>query len=135
MSNKLLFGLPNPTLDSEAVSLGCLKTHVYGTLFNTLLWEYFINHSKCTYRIDCAIIQLEVTIDQSTRKISTLYDQTLNGNNAIQGTTAQQPVLCTLIQKVNLRYHMIFDNTQRLVSDIDLNPAAGKPDRVNNFVV
>ena len=56
MSNKLLFGLPNPTLDSEAVSLGYLKTHVFGTLFNTLLWEYFINHSKCTYRIDRAII-------------------------------------------------------------------------------
>ena len=68
----------------------------------------------------------EASYDSSTRKISKLYDQTLFEKHASQTTTANQPTLCSRSAKINNRYYLQFNGTQRMISDINLNPQAGE---------
>ena len=74
-------------------------------------------------------------MDSSTRKISKLYDQSLYENHAEQTTTANQPDLCSPAFRINNRYYLNFNGSQRMISNIDLNVAAGGQDIVNIFIV
>ena len=130
----MLFGLPIPFTDSEAVSLAYLKSHVYNQLCETLLWEYYTRYGTALYRLDRGISS-EVVIDSATRKVSKLYDQTLSENHAEQTTTAAQPTLSTSANRINNRYYLNFNGSQRMLSNIDLNIAAGSQDIVNIFIV
>ena len=87
------------------------------------------------YRINRAFSS-EVAYNTTTRKVSTLFDQTYHCLNAYTSVIATyQPTLCTKPQRGNLRYCLIFNKSEGIVIDIDVNPASGKPDIVNIFIV
>ena len=121
-------------LDSDAISLSYLRSHIYSNLSETLLWEYYTRYGTALYRLERGI-STEVVIDNTTRKISKLYDQTLYENHAEQTTSANQPTLCTSTTKINNRYYLNFNGSQRMLSNIDLNVASGGQDIVNIFIV
>ena len=79
----------------------------------------------------------ELTFDSSTRKISKLKDNTLYELDANQSATGNQPKLCTKANKINNRYHIEFTSTssERMISQIDLNPGNNQQDIVNIFIV
>lgn len=43
--------------------------------------------------------------------------------------------MCAKNEKFNNRYYLKFNGTQRLISDINLNPVSGEKDIVNIFIV
>ena len=134
MSNNLIFGLPHPLIDTDACTLGFVKSHIYTSLSETLLWEYYTKFGNAIYRIDRGISS-EVVMDSSTRKVSKLYDQTLYENHAEQTTSANQPTLVASTFKLNNRYYLNFNGNQRMLSNINLNVASGGQDIVNIFIV
>ena len=134
LNNNRLFGLTMPLIDSDAISLSYLRSHVYNQLSETLLWEYYTKFGNGIYRIDRGLAS-EVTVDSSTNKVSKLYDQSLYGNNAEQTTTINQPTLCTAATRINNRYYLNFNGSQRMLSNIDLNVSSGSQDIVNIFIV
>ena len=82
MNSNILCGLPSqPFVDSEAVSFGYLKSHVYDNLSETLLWEYYTRYRTALYKLDPSISS-EVIMDSTTRKVSKLFDQTFYENHA-----------------------------------------------------
>ena len=125
MLGNRLFGLPGlPLLESDAVSLGYLRSHVYNSLSETLLWEYYTRYGTSLYKLDRGN-SAEVVMDSTTRKVSKLYDQTLYENYAEQTTSANQPTLSTSANRINNRYYLNFNGSQRMLSNIDLNVARG----------
>ena len=134
MSNNRIFGLPLPLIDTDACTLGFVKSHIYTSLSETLLWEYYTKFGNAIYRIDRGISS-EVVMDSSTRKVSKLYDQSLYENHAEQTTTANQPTLVSSAFKLNNRYYLNFNGSQRMLSNINLNVASGGQDIVNIFIV
>ena len=134
MSNNSVFGLPLPLIDTDACTLGFVKSHVYTSLSETLLWEYYTKFGNAIYRIDRGISS-EVVMDSSTRNVSKLYDQSLYENHAEQTTTANQPTLVASAFKLNNRYYLNFNGSQRMLSNINLNVASGGQDIVNIFIV
>ena len=79
MNNNRLFGLPVALIDSDAIILSYLKSHVYNQLSETLLWEYYTKYGTALYKIDRGSSS-EVVMDSTTRKVSKLYDQSLFEN-------------------------------------------------------
>ena len=73
--------------------------------------------------------------DATTRKVSKVIDQAIQGNDAVQNTTSLQPTFSTKSERINYRYFLKFDGSKRMVSDINLNPASGSKDIVNIFIV
>lgn len=102
-------------------------------LSETLFWESY-QSAECLYKIDRSLSS-EITMDNSTRKVSNLYDQSLKENNSQQTDDAKKPVLCTKAEKINNRYFMKFDGTKRMLSDINLNPTQGVSNIVNIFII
>ena len=89
------------------------------------------------YKIDKSTTT-ELTFDSSSsRKISKLKDNTFYELDANQSTTSHQPKLCTKANKINNRYHIEFTsaNSERMISQIDLNPGTNQQDIVNIFIV
>ena len=134
MSNNCIVGLPHPLVDTDACTLGFVKSHIYTSLSETLLWEYYTKFGNAMYRIDYGISS-EVVMDSSTRKVSKLYDQSLYENHAEQTTTANQPTLVASPFKVNNRYYLNCNGSQRMLSNIKLNVASGGQGIVNIFIV
>ena len=135
MSSNRIFGLPHiPILSTDAVSYGYLITHVFESLSETLLWEYYTRYGTSLYRLDRASTS-ELLYDSTSRKVSKLYDQTLYENHAEQTTTASQPTIVTSANRINNRYFLNFNSSQRMLSNIDLNVATGGQDIVNIFIV
>ena len=76
----------------------------------------------------------EVRMAPNSRAISTLFDQTLSGLNAVQTVSSRRPKLST--GKNAKRYYFTFDgDDDRMISDIDLNPASGQDDIVHVFML
>ena len=74
-------------------------------------------------------------MNSSTRKVSLLYDQTLSENNCMQTNNSLQPTVCTKANKINKRYYLEFNGSQRMISNNYLNPQSGIADIVNIFIV
>lgn len=102
-------------------------------LSETLFWESY-QTAECLYKIDRGLTT-EITMNNSKRKVSNLYDQSLKENNSQQTDDAKKPVLCNKAEKINYRYFLKFDGTKRMLSDINLNPKSGASDIVNIFIV
>ena len=80
----------------------------------------------------------ELTFDSnSSRKISVLKDNTLYELDANQSATGNQPKLCKKANKINNIYHIEFTsaNSERMISQIDLNPGNNQQDILNIFIV
>ena len=116
-----------------AINMECLLNYTYTQLSETLFWEYY-QRATAFYKIDTANSH-EITFDDTTRKVSKLFDQSLSQDNAEQITANLQPILCTKANRVNKRYYLQFNGSQRMISDINLNPASGEEDIVNIFIV
>ena len=111
-----------------------LTNHIQNTFSDLYIDEYFKNYANCMYKIDKG---LELIFDSSTRKISKLKDNTLYELDANQNTVSHQPKLCTKANKINNRYYIEFTsaNSERMISQIDLNPGLQQDDIVNIFIV
>ena len=115
-----------------AINMECLLNYTTLQLSETLFWEYY-QGVTAFYKIDTANSH-EVTFD-STRNVSKLFDQSLSQDHAVQTTYNLQPALSTKTARINKRYYLEFNGNQRMISDINLNPANGEEDIVNVFIV
>ena len=117
---------------SYAINMKCLLNYTYTQLSETLFWEYY-QGATAFYKIDIGNSN-EVTFD-SVRSVSKIFDQSLSQDHAEQTTYNLQPTLCTKSNRVNKRYYLEFNGSQRMISDINLNVASGDEDIVNVFIV
>ena len=115
-----------------AINMECLINYTIISLSETLFWEYY-QQATAFYKIDTANSH-EVTFD-SVRSVSKLFDQSLSGDNAEQTTYNLQPTICTKANRINNRYYLEFNGSQRMISDINLNVQTGQEDIVNVFIV
>ena len=109
------------------------------TLIQTNISEFYVNqylelYAECIYTLNI-LYSHHIVMDASSRKVSKLYDQTLSENNCSQTNTQLQPIVCTKNNKINKRYYLEFNGSQRMISNINLNPKPGDKDIVNIFVV
>ena len=113
-----------------------LTNHIQNTFSDLYIDEYFKNYANCMYKIDKSL-DSELIFDSSTRKISKLKDNTLYELDANQNVVVNQPKLCTKANKINNRYYIEFTsvNSERMISQIDLNPGTNQSDIVNIFIV
>ena len=113
-----------------------LTNHLQNTFSDLYIDEYFKNYANCMYKVDKGS-ETELIFDNTTRKISKLKDNTLYELDANQNTVSHQPKLCTKANKINNRYHIEFTsaNSERMISQIDLNPGTNQQDIVNIFIV
>ena len=82
---------------------------------------YVKQNAECLYSCERELPS-EARFTPSTRAISTLFDQTLSGLNATQSVVARRPKLSTGVD-------------DRMISNIDLNPASGQDDIVHVFIL
>ena len=123
----------NTTNLKYAINMECLLNYTTLQLSETLFWEYY-QQASAFYHFTIGNSN-ELTYDANL-KVSKLFDQSLSQDHAQQSTTNLQPTLCTKANRREKRYFLEFDGSgQRMISNIDLNPAAGEPDIVNVFVV
>ena len=113
-----------------------LTNHIQNTFSDLYIDEYFKNYANCMYKIDKSL-DSELTFDNTTRKISKLKYNTLYELDANQNNVSHQPKLCTKTNKINNRYNIEFSSTdsERMLSQIDLNPGNNQQDIVNIFIV
>ena len=94
---------------------------------------YIKQNAECLYSCERELPS-EARFTPSTRAISTLFDQTLSGLNATQSVVARRPKLST--GKNATRFFFTFDGVDdRMISNINLNPASGKADIVHVFIL
>ena len=115
-----------------AINMECLLNYITTQLSETLFWEYY-QRATAFYKIDTANSH-EVTFD-SVRSVSKLFDQSLSQDHAEQTTYNLQPSLCSKGNRINKRYYLEFNGSQRMISSIDLNVANGEEDIVNIFIL
>ena len=116
-----------------AINMECLLNYSYTQIAETLFWELY-QRADAFYNFPSSNSH-ELTFNPTTRKVSEIYDQSLSQDNAYQSDMAKQPTLCSKVNRVNKRYYLEFTGSERLLSDIDLNPAVGTDDIVNIFIV
>ena len=139
MNNHKIINLDDPLNEGDACnkrSLNIVETkfnNLSSNLSETLFWESY-QLADCLYKIERGI-PTEVTFDNSTRKVSDLFDQSLKENHATQTRQANRPILCTKAEKINYRYYLKFNGNKRMLSNINLNPGSGQADIVNIFIV
>ena len=119
----------NTTNLNYGSNMQCLLNFSYTQLSETLFWEYY-QKADAFYHIPTSNSH-EVTFDPTTVKVSKIYDQSLSQDDAEQTTVSLQLTICTKANRVNKRYYLEFNGSQRMISDIDLNPSSGEEDIVN----
>ena len=136
MNNHVLTNVPYPTNAADAATKQYVDVSGIFSILNNAVGTYidgFIKeNAECLYLVEKGA--KDEVIMTPTRTISTLFDRTLSGLNATQSTVARRPKLSTA--KNAKRYFLTFDGTDdRMVSNIDLNPAAGADDIVHVFIL
>ena len=116
-----------------AINMECLLNYTYSQLSETLFWEYY-QQANAFYNFASSNIH-ELIFDVSTRKVSQLKDQSLSQDDAFQSDMLKQPTICSKSNRINKRFYIEFTGSERMLSDIDLNPSAGDEDIVNIFIV
>ena len=115
-----------------AINMECLINYTINSLSETLFWEYY-QQATAFYKIDTSNTH-ELTFD-SVRSVSKLFDQSMSQDDAEQSTYNLQPTICTKANRINNRYYLEFNGSQRMISDINLNVQTGQEDIVNVFIV
>ena len=115
------------------INMECLLNFSYTHLCETIFWEKY-QQAIALYKIDTSNSH-EVNFDQTTRKVTILFNQSLSQSSATQTSANLKPTISTKANRVNNRYYLEFNGSQRMISDIDLNPASGEEDIVNIFSV
>ena len=113
-----------------------LTSHMENIFSDLYIDEYFKNHSNYMYKVNKGL-DSELTFDSSTRKISVFKDNTLYEIDANQSATGNHLILYTKANKISNRYYIDFTsaNSERMISQIDLNPGTNQQDIVNIFIV
>ena len=135
MKNKHINNLSSTGQSLKSViNVEYMINFMYNSLAETLIWEYYTTYASAFYKVDTSN-HTEVVYDDTTRKVSSLYDQSLSGDNSSQNNINFQPILCNKLDRINNRYYLQFDGTKRMISDINLNKQGNNPDIVNVFIV
>ena len=126
-----------PTLNADAATKGYVDVAGIFSILNSAtaayVHGYIKQNAECLYFCERGI-PTETRFTPSTRAISTLFDQTLSGLNATQSIVARRPKLST--GKNAKRFFFTFDGVvDRMISNIDLNPASGADDIVHVFIL
>ena len=136
MSNQVIQNLPLPTAASQAATKDYVDiSGIYSILRHattTFIDGYIKQNAECLYSVERGTKE-ELVYNPSTRDISTLADQTLSGLNATQSTSALRPKLSRT--KNAKRFFFTFDGTQRMLSNINLNPSSGASVLVHVFIL
>ena len=137
MNSKKITNLPYPTNQADAATKGYVDVAEIFSILNsataTYVDGYIKQNAECLYSCEREL-PTEARFTPSTRAISTLFDQTLSGLNATQSVVARRPKLST--RKNAKRYYFTFDGVDdRMISNIDLNPASGADDIVYVFIL
>ena len=91
MRNKHIINLSSTGQSLKSViNVEYMISHMYNSLSETLIWEYYIIYGQAFYKVDTSN-HTEVNYDNSTRKVSLLYDQSLSGDNSTQSDSNLQP--------------------------------------------
>ena len=93
--------------------------------------SYIQEHAECLYSVERE--QKTEVIFSPARDISTLFDKTLSGLNALQNGASTRPKLSTA--KNARRFFFNFDGDDRLISNVNLNAERGKRDAVHAFIL
>ena len=123
----------NTTNLKYAINMECLLNYTYTQISETIFWEQY-QRCDAFYHFPTSNTH-ELTFDTSTRKVSKIYDQSLSQDDAYQSDMLKQPTICSKANRINKRYYIQFTGSERLLSDIDLNPGVGNDDIVNVFIV
>ena len=124
----------NTTNLKYAINMEYLLNYTYTQITETLFWEYYQRADAFYHFLTSNTHELQY--DAVTRKVSKIYDQSLSQSDAYQNTTTNQPTICGKNDRINnKRYYLEFNGSQRMISDIDLNPANGEEDIINLFIV
>ena len=123
----------NTTNLKYAINMECLLKYTYSQLSETLFWEFY-QRADAFYHFPMGNTN-ELIYDSSTHKVSQLKDQSFSQDDAFQSDMLKQPTICSKQNRVNKRYYIEFTGSERMLSDIDLNPAVGHHDIVNVFIV
>ena len=137
MGSHQILNVAYPTNPADAATKGYVDIAGLFSILNSATATYFDGYMKqnaeCLYSCEREL-PLEVRFTPSTRAISTLFDQTLSGLNATQSVVARRPKLST--GKNAKRFFFTFDGVDdRMISNIDLNPASGQDDIVHVFIL
>ena len=135
MNGKRITNLPDPTGNQQAAT----KIYVDNSGLTSMLENatavfvdnYIQEHAECLYSVERGQ-KTEVTFSK-TRDISTLFDKTLSGLNALQNDASKKPKLSTA--KNARRFFFTFDGDDRLISNVNLNAQRGKRDAVHAFIL
>ena len=134
--NRLL-NVPAPINDTDEFSdifvSNHITTYINTNLIETLIREYHTENGIFLYKIDRPS-SLEISFD-SSRRVSTLYDQTLSKANAVQSNNSRKPIVCSNSERINKGHFLKFNGAQTMITDIDLNPSTGQPDICNIFII
>ena len=128
--------LAYPTNQADAATKQYVDISVIFFILNsataTYVDGYIKQNAECLYSCERELPS-EARFTPSTRAISTLFDQTLSGLNATQ-SVARRPKLST--GKNAKWFFFTFDGVDdRMVSNINLNPASGADDIVHVFIL
>ena len=128
--------LAYPTLGTDAATKQYVDISGLFSILNSATATYIDGYIKqnagCLYSCERATKE-EVGITPA-RVISTLFDQTLSGLKAIQSVSSRSPKLST--GKNAKSYYFTFDGVHdRMIFEIDLNPASGAVVIVHVFIL
>ena len=136
MNSNKITNLAYPTNSADAATKQYVDISDFSILNSataTYVDGYIKQNAECLYSCERELPS-EARFTPSTRAISTLFNQTLSGLNATQSVVARRPKLST--GKNAERYHFTFDGVDdRMISNIDLNPASGQDDVVHVFIL
>ena len=123
----------NTTNLQYAINMQCLLNYTMLQLSETIFWEYY-QRSSAFYHFPTANSH-ELTFDSTSRKVSQIYDQSLSQDNAYQNTTNLQPEISNKNERIMNHFYLKFNGSQRMISDINLNPGVNEEDIINIFLV
>ena len=137
MNANSITNLAYPTNQADAATKQYVDISGIFSILNsateTYVDEYIKQKAECLYSCERELPS-EARFTPSTRAISTLFDQTLSGLNATQSNVTRRPKLST--GKHAKRYYFTFDRVNdRMISNIDLNPASGQDDIIHVFIL
>ena len=137
MNANSITNLAYPTNQADAATKQYVDISGIFSILNsateTYVDEYIKQKAECLYSCERELPS-EARFTPSTRAISTLFDHTLSGLNATQSNVARRPKLST--GKHAKRYYFTFDRVNdRMISNIDLNPASGQDDIIHVFIL
>ena len=124
----------DPIANKDAINKEWAKYNIFQRyLPKTYLWE-LMETAQCIYKLDKASSsEVRTMVNGNTTEVVRLIDQSLSESDAKQSNQLKRPFLTTNL--VNKYEFILFDRTNLMTCDINLNPVSGIPDIVNIFIV